>query len=222
MIITIDGPTASGKSTIARQLALKLGITYINTGLLFRAMAYLVHTKHLSTPTGLLTVGKESIVLYRYTEEKGAQVFYKSENITPLLKTPSIDLLASQIALNKEVRKSIENYQRYLAETQSVIADGRDCGTVIFPQAEYKFYITARLEIRAHRWQKDQEKKGHHYSLSECKRLIEERDIRDSARALAPLTIPPGAFIIDTSIMSIEEVVSTCLAHIPKPLPGNV
>lgn len=222
MIITIDGPTASGKSTIARKLALKLGITYINTGLLFRAIAYLVNIKHDINLNELLLESKENPLQYRYSQEHGAQIFYNDTEITPLLKTELMDLLASRIALNEDVRGCIEHYQKQLACTQSVIADGRDCGTIIFPHADYKFYITARLEVRASRWQQDQEKKGFHYSLNECKKLLEERDLRDSTRTLAPLAIPHGALIIDTSTMNIEEVITTCLAEISKSMPAIV
>lgn len=217
MIITIDGPTASGKSTVARELAKKLGSTYINSGLLFRAIAYLFEVDRPSPYEGSMTefitrsLSTHGDLQYRYTQEHGVQIFYQNKDITPLLKTPEIDRLASQIALNSEVRDCIRIYQQDLAKYQSVIAEGRDCGTVIFPHADCKLYITARLEVRAKRWQRDQEKKGTAYSLEESKRLIEERDTRDSERALAPLVIPPGATVIDTSSMSISEVVEACL-----------
>ncbi len=220
MIVTIDGPTASGKSTVARELAKRLGITYINSGLLFRALAYLAETKHLTLNSEslnhILTLGKESILRYCYTQEQGAQVFYQDEDITPLLKTPSMDQLASKIALDPQVREVIALYQQKLAQTHSVIAEGRDCGTVIFPQADYKFYITASLDVRAQRWQKDQEKKGAHYTLKESKHFVEERDTRDSERSLAPLAIPVGAQVIDTSTMTIGQVIDTCLAFIKQ------
>ncbi len=217
MIITIDGPTASGKSTVARELAQRLNITYINSGLLFRAVAYLLDKKQLTAEeashTEFLAVhcSKESTLRYAYTQEHGAQVFYENADITPLLKTPTMDRLASKVALNPVVRDAVCIYQQELALTQSVIADGRDCGTVIFPEANCKFYITASLEVRARRWQQDQEKKGNRYTLEESKRLIDERDTRDSERALAPLVIPPGAVVIDTSNQSISEVVDACL-----------
>ena len=215
MIITIDGPTASGKCTIARHLAKKLGYTYINSGLLFRAVAYILDKKNISPSTPELEALLKELLTnelrYEYSAKDGAQIWYENTLITPLLKTPKIDTLSSQIATLQSARQALLPYFRQLAQNQSVIADGRDCGTVIFPNAEYKLYITASLEVRAKRWQKDQESKGKTYTLEESKKIINERDTRDSQRAIAPLTVPENAHIINTSDMSIDEAVQACL-----------
>ena len=215
MIITIDGPTASGKSTVAKELAKQLGYTYINSGLLFRAVAYVANAIHLD-PTDSEFSEKLSNLFtddlrYSYTPQDGTRVWYKDQEITFLLKTPLIDRLASQIALQAPVRDIILRFQQDLAQTQSVITDGRDCGTVVFPNANYKFYITADEVVRAQRWQHDQEQKGKPYSLEQSKQLIAERDTRDSERTIAPLTIPEDAMTVDTSTMSINEVIDMCL-----------
>lgn len=214
MIITIDGPTASGKSSVARNLAEKLGIMYINSGLLFRGIAYVMKTEPPASLEHILLANQESALSYQYSQKDGAQMVYRGTTITPYLKTPEVDRLASEIGLNLQVREIIQRYQQDLALRQSVIAEGRDCGTVIFPHADYKFYITAPLEVRAQRWQHEQEKKGLSYSLEESKRLIEERDTRDSERALAPLTVPHDAFVIDSNFLTIDQVVTLCLEHI--------
>lgn len=215
MIITIDGPTASGKSTIARQLAKKLEYLYINSGLLFRAVAYTLDKKNISPSSQeLKTFLKELLtdeLRYEYSPEDGAQIWYENNLITPLLKTPTIDTLSSQIATQPVVRDALLTYQRHLAQKHNVIADGRDCGTIVFPTAKYKFFITASLEVRAQRWQKDQEIKGNSYTLEESIRIIDERDTRDSQRSLAPLVVPENAHIIDTSDMNIDEAVQACL-----------
>ncbi len=202
MIITIDGPVASGKSTVARLLAKKLGYQYLNTGLMFRAVAYLLYTKNRSLNLTEL--------VYTYNPQDGAQILYKDSNITPLLKTPEMDQLSSQVATQPEVRTALLTYQRQLAEKNNVVAEGRDTGTIVFPNADYKFFITASPEIRAKRWRGYQHKQGKEYSLKESINIIKERDQRDSAREVAPLIVPEDAHTIDTSAMSIEQAVDAC------------
>jgi cytidylate kinase len=203
MIITIDGPVASGKSTVARSLAKRLGYLYLNTGLMFRAAAYLLYVKDVSLNL--------SDLRYRYTPDAGAQMFYKESNITPLLKTAEMDQLASQAATLPEVRKALLLYQQKLAQENNVIAEGRDTGTVVFPQANYKFFITARPEVRAERWRKFQSSNGKDYDVEVSLESIKERDLRDTERQIAPLCIPEDAQVIDTSDMTVEQVVEACL-----------
>lgn len=217
MTITIDGPTASGKSTVAQLVAQHLNVLYINSGLLFRAVAYVLHAKHrLNEPF----THKEIIELFHsheisYSSLPAPEIFYQQSPITTLLKTPQIDKAASIIATNPEVRVALLEYQRELADNDSVVADGRDCGTVVFPQAEHKFFITASLEVRAQRWQKDHPE----IPLKDCKEILQERDTRDAMRSIAPLKPAPDALIIDTSDMTIEDVVNTILKTVLKETP---
>ena len=211
MIITIDGPVASGKSTVARLLAKKLNYQYLNTGLMFRAVAYLLYIKNQTLNLSELT--------YTYTPDTGAQMLYQDHNITPLLKTPEMDQLASQVATQPEVRTALLEYQQQLAQEHDVVAEGRDTGTVVFPNAEYMFFITASLAIRAERWQGFQHQKGNEYSLAESKEIIKERDSRDEQRDVAPLVIPESAHEIDTSDMTIEQAVDACLKIIQHQSP---
>lgn len=203
MIITIDGPVASGKSTIARKLAQKLDFWYLNTGLMFRAVAYLLYTKNQ-------TLGLTDLT-YTYSPENGAQMLYKDSNITPFLKSPDMDQLASQVATQPKVRTLLLTYQQQLAQEHNVVAEGRDTGTVVFPQAEYKFFITASVEERAKRWQAFQHSQGKEYSFEESIAEVTKRDARDKERALAPLVVPEGAQVIDTTNMTIEQAVEACL-----------
>jgi len=219
MILTIDGPTASGKSTVAARLAQQLGYTYINSGLLFRALAYL-------TTQGIIRYDdqfthqaeqffKDKIICYTY-EGNQAYIWYQNSDITPLLKTAPIDKEASVLAQYPEVRSLITTIVRLLASDQDVIIDGRDCGTVMFPNASYKFYLTANLQTRADRWQVDQARKGMNYTHEESMRIIDERDTRDTQRAIAPLAIPQNAILIDSTSLSLEQVIDLCLHYISR------
>jgi cytidylate kinase len=219
MIITIDGPTASGKSTIAKLLAEQLDVMYINSGLMYRATAYVLrqkkipisHDKHLSK--GQVTALFQEIE-YSYTKDKGPILRWNGQAITHLLKTADIDLASSVVALQPIVRQDILDYERRLADAQDVIADGRDCGTVIFPQAEHKFYITASLEVRALRWQRDQLKEGKQFTLDECMQIVGERDRRDAEREISPMKPADDALIIDTSTMTVQDVITELITII--------
>ncbi len=265
MIITIDGPTASGKSTIARLLAEQLGYLYINSGLLFRGLGYILmkrthslmasdklrHDDHQARITlfekviakhpELLDISSiEAIILeeafhYRFVTDKGPEVFIRHEHITPFLKSPDIDQIASIIGTHPAVRQVLLDYQRELADNHDVVADGRDCGTAVFPHANYKFFLTASLAARAERWLN-----SHHQgaaldhgfaldpkyshgaqpallSVEEVKKVIAERDERDSRRSIAPLKPAADAYIIDSSTMTVQEVITEILAII-----GNI
>lgn len=243
MIITIDGPTASGKSTIARRLACDLNIMYLNTGLLYRAFAYcLVHEcgyapdtaqdtvsskgsteatdtrktpetcaqmRQLSSPEleDIAFVLDSGLIAYDYAPVGGAIINYRGVPIADELKLPHVDRWASVISAQPAVRAALLDLQRRLAQQKDTVAEGRDCGTVVFPTADYKFFITATPETRAHRWRTDQHNRGVVLSLDEALGALAERDTRDSTRAAAPLVIPPDAHVIDNSRLTVRETV---------------
>lgn len=224
MIITIDGPTASGKSTVARIVAKQLNFYYLYSGLLFRALAYIMirdkgYAPEMKVP--FVQAHVDSILdprFFEYRYEDGREyVFCAQQNITPFLKASTIDQAASKISTDSYVRHQILLFQRYLAQHHHVVVDGRDAGSVVFPKAEYKFFITASLVERAQRWRLDQEKTGASFTQHEAEILLKERDMRDSERAEAPLTVPEGAFIIDTTMMDQEMVVNTIIQAIKIP-----
>jgi CMP/dCMP kinase len=221
MIITIDGPVASGKSTIARLLAEQLGYVYINSGFLFRGLAYIYVRERNYSIEHLQAISAQEVrqVLgqldYTYSLEQGARICIDGVDITPLLKEPEIDQAASLISTDPSVRQALLEYQRDFAHDKNTVVDGRDSGTVVFPAAEYKFYLTASTEVRAHRWQREQALKGRVFSLEESMEIIKERDDRDCTREVAPLKPASEALIIDTSTLTMQDVLAVIIDALP-------
>lgn len=224
MIITIDGPTASGKSTVARMVAHELGFYYLASGMLFRALAYvLIHDRGYSinklavacVPDLDAYMTADSF-LYTYDPINHEQVFYKEKALTPWLKTPEIDQAASLISADVRVRDYLLAMQHTIASSHDVVADGRDCGSVVFPQADLKIFLIADLEVRAERWQKDQRVRGVLISFECAKEELNIRDERDSSRKIAPLIIPRDAIIIDSSHLQAQQVVAQIVAAARK------
>lgn len=222
MIITIDGPTASGKSTVARAVAHKLSIYYLCSGLLFRGLAYiLLHQKKYTLDTiqlvsknDIMAIMDPTLFEYRYKNGK-EQILFDGHDITRELKNSIIDKASSLLSINHEVRTILVEYQRFLAQKKSVVVDGRDTGSIVFPDAEYKFFLTASLEERGARWQKDQKKRNAMFTLEQAIDKVNERDIRDAQRAIAPLIVPHNAIIIDSTELSIDDVVNSIMKEIP-------
>lgn len=224
MVITIDGPTASGKSSIAKRLAARLGMHCLNTGLLYRAVAYLLTQCYgdvvLSVQGGVFAMHDQDLHLIddlRYAYDQGKpQVFYQEQDITDNLFNDQISQLSSMVSACGKLRKRLLPIQRDVAKHYNVIADGRDCGSVVFPDADFKFYLTASTLVRAQRRFVDFKKPGLVMDLAQVIKSIEERDQRDSNRAVAPLMIPQGAVVIDNSGMAVEQTVEAFLAVIKK------
>lgn len=224
MIITIDGPAASGKSTLARALAKKLDFYYLNTGLLYRAVAYLLinncayENNKLRDPDNLdldMYIDKDRLV-YKYDKESKEQIFFDDQDITPFLKTSFIDEGASIISTNKRVRQLLLNVQRVVAQKHDLVVDGRDTGSVVFPEAEVKIYLSAGEKVRADRWKEYQEKNGNIFSEGEARNIIADRDRRDKEREVAPLVIPDDAIFLDNSKLEVDETVEQIMTYIQK------
>ncbi len=224
MIITIDGPVASGKSTVAQLIAKHFGFYYINSGLLFRALAYLLKNYCHYTDQQLKNIQQHDVQLlldaadFKYVCGSGLDIaiFFKNKNITSFLKSVEIDGLSSMISKQKLVRDALIVMQREYAKKYDLVVDGRDTGSVVFPDAEYKFFVTASNKVRASRWQKDQKKRGNSFSQKEALDVIVQRDEQDSNRKIAPLIVPKDGLIIDTSDLKIEEVLVKIIASIDK------
>lgn len=224
MIITIDGPSASGKSTISKLIADQLGFYYLNTGLMYRSIAYIAHHFFGISASQLAHLSKETIekiidnnnLVYHYTPKDGATILYEGKNITPFLKDALIDQLVSIISPQAVVRTAMVVMQQTIAYQHDSVAEGRDLGTVVFPTAHYKFFVTASLDERARRWQQDQAKRGNMYSLQEARSYLHDRDSKDSKRTLSPLKKPEHAKEIDTTHKTISQVVQEIIRTIKQ------
>lgn len=220
MIITIDGPSASGKSYTARLLAQKLGLKHLNSGLLFRALAYILVTYFDYSPENLVYVRREDIdkILsnnFEYLSENGfGKVIYNQRDLTPFLKSQKIDQAASILSTVPYVREVLLNYQRHYALENSIVVDGRDAGSVVFPNAQVKIFLTASPEIRAQRWHDDMLQKGKKYTFEHSLKEITTRDERDKMRSNAPLVIPEGAIVIDNSNLDVNQTLDKIMSYI--------
>jgi cytidylate kinase len=224
MIITMDGPTASGKSTISRMLAQKTGYYYVGSGILYRALAYLLVNNFLYDENRIEEPSHEHLMycldperfFYEYKNGHSEQVFFDGIAITPYLKDSFLDKMASLVSTNNEVRKAITHIQREIAADGPVVVEGRDAGSVVFPDADFKIFLTASDAVRAERWQADQAKRGNEYSHQEALAYIVERDQRDRTRALDPLIIPEDAIVVDTSELTIGQTVEKIMTCIQR------
>jgi len=215
IIITLDGPAGAGKSTITRHLAEQLKLDCLDTGAMYRVVAWALHNEKKEQLSGeeLLSFLKD---LDFTIEGNGPaqKVRVKGRDVSQAIRTPEISQLASTISLRPEVRSVLAEKQRALGDRGGLIAEGRDMGTVIFPQADYKFFLIASLEVRAERRYKELLERGNAPSLETVKEEMDARDRQDQERSLAPLKPAPDAFLVDTTHLSLEEVVQTILARI--------
>ena len=210
--IAIDGPAGAGKSTIAKKVAKELSCVYVDTGAMYRAMAlYLLRQKVSRENTSEIgTTCQNADITIEYQD--GVQiVLLNGENVNEFLRTEEVGNMASVSSAIPEVRQKLLNLQRKLAATMSVVMDGRDIGTTILPDAEVKIYLTASSLTRARRRYLELQEKGIDCNLEEIQKDIEERDERDMNRAVSPLKQAEDAVLVDSSDMTIEQVVSCIL-----------
>jgi cytidylate kinase len=202
--VTIDGPAGAGKSTVARLLARRLGFAYVDTGAMYRALALEVLRAGLSPQDGEAIA---SLLPRTRIQLGGDRVRLNGEDVTHLLRTPSVDRVVSQVSAHPAVRTWMLAQQRCLARGGAVVIEGRDAGTAIAPEAERKFFLTATLEERARRRQEQLASQGVQVSMEELVADMARRDQEDAQRSVAPLTVPPDAEVVDTTGHSLEWVV---------------
>lgn len=210
--IAIDGPAGAGKSTIAKQVAKKMNLIYVDTGAMYRAMAlYLIRENVKADETEKISEKcKSADITIRY--EEGVQVVYlNGENVNPYLRTEAVGQMASASSVNGDVRTKLVQLQQKLASEAEVIMDGRDIGTVVLPNANVKIYLTASVEVRAKRRYDELVAKGENWDLEEIKKEIAERDHRDMTRDISPLRQAEDAILLDTSDMGIEDVIDAIM-----------
>lgn len=230
MIITIDGPVASGKSTVAKTIADKLGFYYLYTGLLYRALAYII-LHNTCTPGEHIDPEEFSRIVQdltrdevgrlisqiEYSYKDGAPVVtWNNTPITHFLTQGVLDEPASIISSYSEVRSGFLPLQRTIGGKYDIVADGRDCGTIVFPDAEHKFYLTADVSVRAQRYRSDPKRSNENLSLQEAQELVEQRDDRDMNRDVAPLTIPEDGLTIDNSSLNLEQTAAEIIGEIDQ------
>lgn len=206
--IAIDGPAGAGKSTIAKALAKQLNIVYVDTGAMYRAIGLYFSRKQVAKDD-VETVEREcENIDVSIGYEDGEQIVYlNGENVNGLIRTPEAGMMASAFSMHKKVRAKMVELQQALAAKTSVVMDGRDIGTVVLPEAEVKIYLTASSSVRAKRRYDELIEKGIDCNLEQLKKEIEERDYQDMTREVSPLKKAEDAIELDTSDLSIEEVI---------------
>ena len=211
LVVAIDGPAGAGKSTVAQLAARKLGCTYIDTGAMYRAVAWkTLQRKQPVTDELILDVVKDVHVELAYVEGK-TTVSVDGTDVTGEIRTPEVTAIVSQVAALGPVRSRMVELQRRMAAKGSVLMDGRDIATSVLPDANVKIFLTASIEERARRRFKEMQEKGYNVSLEELQNDIAARDKADSEREISPLVQAPDAELLDTSNMGIDEVVQAII-----------
>ena len=211
LVVAIDGPAGAGKSTVAQLAARKLGCTYIDTGAMYRAVAWkTMQRKQPVTDELILDVVKDVHVELAYVEGK-TTVSVDGTDVTGEIRTPEVTAIVSQVAALGPVRSRMVELQRRMAAKGSVLMDGRDIATSVLPDANVKIFLTASIEERARRRFKEMQAKGYDVSLEELQKDIAARDKADSEREISPLVQAPDAELLDTSNMGIDEVVQAII-----------
>jgi cytidylate kinase len=205
-VIAIDGPSASGKGTIAKRVAASLGFHYLESGALYRVVALLALRRGLEDEASVAAAAAGMDVYFQ-----GDEIFLEDEEVSPQIRHEEVANRASDVARMPAVRGALLERQRSFRRDPGLVADGRDMGTVVFPDAALKIFLTASAEVRAQRRYKQLIEKGIAANLGALSRDLAERDKRDATRAVAPLVPAPDSQVLDSSALSIEEVVERIL-----------
>ena len=203
LVITIDGPSAAGKGSLARNLALFLDFSILDSGALYRAFAYF-HNQGLNNKEIESSIEKLMFI----PEKDDTKIFYEDTDITSTIRNEEIAKVASELSALSDTRKSLIDIQRNFMRSNNLVADGRDMGTVVFPEAELKIFLVASAEVRAKRRYLELQNRGQEVNMRDLIADIEARDMMDKSRTLSPLIPAEESIIIDSSTMSLDEVLS--------------
>jgi len=214
-IVTIDGPAGAGKSTISKILAQNLDYIYLDTGALYRALAYKALKKKISLEDipALADLCSSTAVVLKNIDGR-MKVYVDGEDVEEKIRTEEVSMAASKISTFAVVREKLLNLQREAGAQGGIIAEGRDMGSVVFPHADYKFYLDAQLEERIRRRYKELLEKGVSVEYQSVQKDILARDKQDKQRKIAPLKVPEGAVIIDSDNLSVGGVVERIISYI--------
>ena len=219
--IAIDGPAGAGKSTIARQLAKELGYYYVDTGAIYRTVAYFLDLLGVSPKDvdGVERYIDELTINIEYDEEGKQHMIMNGMDVSDDIRTQDISQKASLVSAHKVVRDVLLDMQRQVAREHNVIMDGRDIGTVVLPKANVKIFLTASAEVRAKRRYDELTAKGQKTTLAQVLKDVQQREYQDSHREIAPLKQAKDAVLVDTSELDIEGVVAAIKAIIQEKIP---
>jgi len=207
-VITIDGPAGAGKSTVAKKVAAALGFSYLDTGALYRALTLYLIEKNVEPQD---CSANEAILQAAEIRIQDNRVFLGRREVTRQIRSRQVDDMVSAYAGVAQVRNRLLGLQREQGDSGDLVADGRDMGSVVFSDADHKFFLEAGVDVRAQRRWKELREKGEDVSYEKVRDNVVHRDAADSARDIAPLVVPEGCHIIDTSLLTIDEVTEQIL-----------
>lgn len=205
--VAIDGPSGAGKSTLARAAAARFGFIYVDTGAIYRTVGLAAARAGLplGAEEGVLALLPELDIRFGYAEDGAQHMYLNGEDVSGLIRTPEISMRASEVSAMPEVRAFLLEMQRGMARSHSVVMDGRDIGTVVFPDAELKLFMTADPKVRAVRRYEELRARGDDVSLEEIERNIRARDRADQEREVSPLRMAPDAVVLNNSDMTLAQ-----------------
>jgi CMP/dCMP kinase len=212
-VVTIDGPAGSGKSTTARALARRLGFRLVDTGAMYRALAWAVHEAGIAPEDGPELRG---LLARTHVGLAGGRLTVNGRDVTDAIRTPQIGALTSTLTALRPVRDKMTPLQRALGLAGGVVFEGRDTGSVVFPEAEVKVYLEASLDVRAQRRQQELRAQGIELSLEAVRAEVARRDAQDMKRELAPLVRPEGAMVVDSTTMTAQAVIDRLVEAVER------
>lgn len=223
VLIAIDGPAGAGKSTVAGRLAARLGVPYLDTGAMYRAVAFLALREGLTTTLDELAAKRVTHLMKEHpidveADIKGTRILIDGEDVSSDIRTPECSLMASAVSAISEVRRALVPLQRRLGLEKGGVMEGRDIGTVVFPDADLKVYLTANAEERALRRHRDLSERDIEVSIDQVREEQTRRDRQDTSRADSPLQVARGSVVVDTTGLTLDEVVDRLAEEVATQL----